>query len=150
MKKILLFLCSLICTFDVTAKDDITYINKISDEVKNCSQQFEIKEQECPESWSMKCYNHLMKTNQDTQICYKRIAVKIFEKFYNLPNDAANKKIDEYKNFIYDQYSFMYWETNFCKKNNCGISPDLYSEYATTQELQFYLNKMIGSISSRL
>ncbi len=34
MRKILLFLGSLICTFDVTAKDDITYINKISDEVK--------------------------------------------------------------------------------------------------------------------
>lgn len=151
MKKILLFLTALICCItDVYAKDDITYINKISDEVKNCSQQFETKEQECPDSWSMQCYNHLMKANQDTQNCYQKTAVQIFEKFYELSNEEANKKIDEYKNFIYNQYSFIYSETNFCKKNNCGVSPYLYSEYATTQELQFYLNKILGSILSRL
>ena len=150
MKNIVLVFGLLFCTFDVIAKDDIAYINKISDEMESCSKQFETKEQECPDSWSMKCYDHLMKANQDTQNCYQKVAIKIFEKFYKLTNEKADKKINEYRNFIYDQYSFMYFETDFCKKNNCGISLNLYSEYATTQELELYLKKMIGAILARL
>ena len=51
--------------------------------------------------------------------------------------------------FIYNQYLFVYSETSYCKKNNCGVSPYLYSEYATTQQLSDYIAKLITYITNQ-
>ena len=110
---------------------------------------FNNMEKLCPDSWSMKCYNHLMKTNKITQQCYKNIAVKLFEKFYNLSSDKAKNKFDEYYYFMYKQHLFIYADTAYCKQNNCGLSLYLYSEYATTEELYNYIDKIIKSVSAR-
>ena len=96
-----------------------------------------------------KCYYSLMKANQNTQKCYKKIAVDLFETYYGLSQNEAEKKFDSFSKFIYEQYLYVFSETDYCQRNNCGISLYLYSEYTTTEELQTYISKIIGSISAR-
>lgn len=90
-----------------------------------------------------------MKILKDMQICYQKIAVNLFKEFYQLTEKEATQRFDRYANFIYDQYLFIFSETSYCKKNNCGIGLYLYSEYATTEQLYYYINKIIKSISAR-
>lgn len=90
-----------------------------------------------------------MDTHKNTQNCYKEIAVSLFTKFYSQPEDKAEQRFNDFNKFIYDQYLFVFSETDYCKKNNCGIAPYLYSEYATTKQLHFYVNKIIRSVASR-
>ena len=129
------------------AKDKIENFNQA---FTACSDAFEKSEQECPELWSMRCFDHLMAAHKTVQQCYKNIAVKLFNEYYGLSVTDAENRFDEYNKFIYDEYIFIFAETNSCKKENCGVSVDLYAEYAATQELHHYINKIIGSISARL
>jgi hypothetical protein len=115
----------------------------------DCCETYKQQEQKCPESWNMKCYNHLMSTYKNTQKCFRNIAVELFENFYGLSKHEAEKKFEDYNKFIYDQYFFIFAETDFCRKNNCGISIDLHSEYTTTDQLRYFVNKIIRSISAR-
>ncbi len=143
---ILSFFCIIVCSNAFCTE---TTIDTLERDFINCSNAFKKMEQKCPESWSMKCYDHLMSAHKTTQQCFRKTAIELFEKFYGLSNSEAQKKIDDFNKFIYDQYLFIFSETDFCKKNNCGISLYLYSEYTTTEQLQYYVNKIIRSISAR-
>jgi len=148
MKKFILILVLLFCfSSAVQAKDKI--LEKLEKTFSQCTENFQAKEKECSEIWSMKCYSSRMETHKNVQQCYKLVTISLFEKFYGLSKKEAEEKFDTYNKFIYDQYLFIFSETNFCKKNNCGISLYLYSEYATTEELSNYVNKIIGAISAR-
>ena len=137
--------------FDIQAKEDISTsdIGSIIKEFEHCTELFQSDEQKCPETWTMKCYNHLLSAHGMVQKCYKDVAVKLFEKFYGLSLKEASKKIDEYNKFTYNQYLFIYNDTSYCKQNNCGVSPYLYSEYATTQNMQNYIQRIIKSVDAR-
>ncbi len=148
MKKILvLVILPLIYCLNVSAAEK--NIDILEKEFIDCADSWEKHEQKCPESWSMKCYNHLMTAHKNTQQCFQKVAVKLFTNFYELSEKEANKKIDDFLKFTYDQYFFIFAETDFCKKNNCGLSIYLYSEYVTTDQLRYYVNKIIRSISAR-
>ena len=139
-----IFTLTLLFSFNVCA--DI--LNEFEKELSSCQDKYKLKKQECTETWSMKCYDFLINANKNAQRCYKDEAVKVLTKFYNLSEQDAQNKIDKYVNFIYDEYLFLYNDTNYCKQNNCGVSPYLYSEYTTTQELYNYVYKMIKSVSA--
>jgi len=117
--------------------------------VLDCSALLENEYAKCPETWSMKCYGKLMEANHTTQKCYKGIAVELFVKFYGLSPNVATERIDTFQKFIYDQYFFVFSQTDYCKENNCGIGLYLYSEYTTTEQLRYYVNKIIRSLSAR-
>lgn len=124
--------------------------NKIKELKKkffDCSDTFNVEEKKCSEMWKMKCYNHLMQAHKNVQKCYKQTAIELFKTFYELSEKDAEKKYDTFQKFMYDQYLFVYTESDYCKKNNCGVSVYLYSEYATTQELYSYVNKIIASVT---
>ena len=145
MKKIaFIFALTLLFSFNVYA--DI--LNEFEKELSSCQDKYTLKKQKCTETWSMKCYNFLTDINKEMQLCYKNAAVKILTQFYNVSEKDAQNKIDTYVSFIYDEYLFLYNNTNYCKQNNCGVSPYLYSEYTTTQELYNYVYKMIKSVSA--
>ena len=137
--------------FDIHSKEttSVSEIDNITNNFEHCTELFQSDEQKCPETWTMKCYNHLLSTHGMVQKCYKNVAVKLFEKFYGLSLKEASNRIDEYNKFIYDQYLFIYNDTSYCKQNNCGVSPYLYSEYATTQSLQKYIQRIIKSVDAR-
>lgn len=151
MKRIYIILFSLFLAFNTQAKEDISAsdIDSFMKEFEHCTELFQSDEQKCPETWTMKCYNHLLSAHGMIQKCYKNVAVKLFEKFYGLSSEEASTKIDEYNKFIYNQYLFIYNDTSYCKQNNCGVSPYLYSEYATTQSIQDYIQRIIKSIDAR-
>ncbi len=151
MKKIYIILFSMFLTFDLQAKEDISVsdIDRFMKEFEHCTELFQSDEQKCPETWTMKCYNHLLSAHGMVQKCYKDVAVKLFEKFYGLSLKEASTKIDEYNKFTYNQYLFIYNDTSYCKQNNCGVSPYLYSEYATTQNMQNYIQRIIKSVDAR-
>lgn len=138
-------------TFDLQAKEDISVsdIDRFMKEFEHCTELFQSDERKCPETWTMKCYNHLLSAHGMVQKCYKDVAVKLFEKFYGLSLKEASTKIDEYNKFTYNQYLFIYNDTSYCKQNNCGVSPYLYSEYATTQNMQNYIQRIIKSVDAR-
>ena len=115
----------------------------------NCTNTFEAEEKNCSELWRMKCYDHLMQANKNAQSCYKKIAIDLFKNYYDFSEIDAKKKVNLFQKFLYEQYSFIYNESKSCKRSNCGVSLYLYSEYATTQELQFYVQKIIGSLTAR-
>ena len=117
--------------------------------VLDCSTILENEYTNCPETWGMKCYNKLMDAHHTTQKCYKKIAVDLFVKFYGLSPSVAVERCDAFQKSIYDQYFFIFAKTNYCKKNNCGIGLYLYSEYTTTEQLRYYVNKIIRSLSAR-
>lgn len=117
--------------------------------LNNCTAIEENADKECSEKWSMKCYNHRMIIQKNIQQCYKELTVELFENFYGLPETKAIEQFDTYSKFIYNQYLFVYSETSYCKKNNCGVSPYLYSEYATTQQLSDYIAKLITYITNQ-
>ena len=123
-------------------------LNDREKELYQCQEKYVQQKKECIETWRVKCYDFLTKANKEAQNCYKKSAVKILTQFYNLSEDDAKIKIDKYVKFIYDEYLFLYNDTNYCKQNSCGISPYLYSEYTTTQELYDYVSKMIKSVSA--
>ena len=126
--------------------------NKIKDlrqKFVKCSDTYDAKEQKCSTPWGWWCYNYLTQAHEDVRQCYKEIAVDLFKKYYGLSENDAEKRYDTFQKFMYDQYLFLYTESEYCKKNNCGVSIYLYSEYATTRSLYDYINKMISTLSAR-
>lgn len=121
-------------------------IKALKQDVVNCTNVFENEEKKCPELWNIKCYNHLMHTHKNTQQCYKKIAIDLFQNYYSLSKTDAETRFDTIQNVIHNQYLFIYNENDYCKKSNCGVSSNLYSEYATTQALYNYINKIITFI----
>ncbi|MBR3662617.1 MAG: hypothetical protein IKN67_05000 [Alphaproteobacteria bacterium] len=124
-------------------------IKTIEQEFIECSITLETEEKKCDESWSMKCFDHLMQANRNAQTCYKQVAINLFIHYYDFSETDAEKRINTFLKFLYEQYSFIYNESNYCKRNNCGVSLYLYSEYATTQGLYLYVNKILGALSAR-
>ena len=142
----LLFFCGILG--QVWAKE--TDITKMEQRLDECLSIFEKKEQKCSQTWRMECFNPLINAQKELQQCYKKTALDILEIFYGLSAEDAEKKLDEYNDFLYKQYGFIFGKTTYCKKNNCGISIYLYTEYATSQALADYVHKMINSVSARL
>ena len=140
------FLLSIICCPNLFAAENIETFEK---EFISCIETYKQQEEKCPELWSMKCYDHLMSAHKNTQQCFQKVATKLFTNFYGLSEKEANKKFEDFHKFTYDQYFFIFAETDFCKKNNCGLSLYLYSQYVTTDQLRYYINKIIRSISAR-
>lgn len=147
MKKfttILVFL--LIISINVQATDDTS---ALKDKLNNCTKILDSKYDSCPDSWSMKCYKELIDAHHNVQNCYKEIAVELFIKFYELSPQEATKRFDTFSNAIYEQYQFVFGNTNYCKNNNCGIGIHLYTNYVTSEELHNYVNKIINSVEAR-
>ena len=142
---VFIFAITLLFSFNVCAET----LSDSEQRLYQCQKKYIQEKKECTETWSMKCYDFLINANKNAQRCYKDEAVKVLTKFYNLSEQDAQNKIDKYVNFIYDEYLFLYNDTNYCKQNNCGVSPYLYSEHTTTQELYDYIYKMIKSVSAR-
>ena len=143
MKKsfLIFFLLGIILCPNVSASEKS--IDAIEQEFISCNEAYTQQEQKCPESWSMKCYDHLMSNHKTTRQCFQKVAVKLFEGFYGLSKQEAEKRFDDFYKFIYDQYFFIFAETDFCKKNNCGLSIYLYTEYVTIKELHHFIEKII-------
>ena len=118
-------------------------INELKQKFDVCSNTFKQEESKCNKIESLECYDYLVSANKNIQLCYKQIAIDLFKHYYNISAPDAEIKFDTLLKNVYQQYSFIYNENSYCKNNNCGISTDLYSEYATTQELHHYLHKMI-------
>ncbi len=114
-----------------------------------CQRLFDVKKQRCSESGSFKCYNYLTALHHEVQKNYVDIGIDLFAEFYNLEDEAAQEKLSKFITVAYDNYLFIYAETNFCRGNNCGISPYLYSEYATTELLKDYIGRILSSITAR-
>lgn len=138
----------IICfTNNVWADDNLT-TQRIEQSIKECAEIFQKEEQKCTDKWSMRCYDYLMSLNYKTQKCYVKIMTDIFSEFYGQDKEKASEKANEYINFMREQYMFIYGDTNYCRKNNCGISPYLYSEYATTQALENHVIRAIRVVKS--
>ena len=148
MRKLFLII-TLVLLSSTARAEDTALINQLEKQFTSCSETFEQREKECPESWSFKCYNHLMSAHHEVQACYKKVAVELFHKFYNLSETEATQKFDNYIKFIYDQYLFIFAETDYCNKENCGVSVYLYSEYATSQQILYYVNKIVTYIKNQ-
>lgn len=144
---LIIFLAFLLYSDKAYTKDQIKILDQTFHE---CSATYNKLEHECPEFSSMRCFNHLMKANLDTQQCYKNVALQLFQTYYGLSFSDSEKRFDDYHQFIYNQYLFIFAETTFCKKENCGISIDLYTQFTTTKEIYNYIDKIIGSISARI
>lgn len=149
MKKIIIAIGMIICfTDNVWAGDNLkTY--KVEQSIKECTEIFQKEEQQCTDKWSMRCYDYLMSLNYKTQKCYVKIMADVFSEFYGQDKEEASEKANKYVKFMREQYLFIYGDTIYCRKNNCGISPYLYSEYATTQALENYVTKAINAVRSR-
>lgn len=114
-----------------------------------CQRLFDVKKQRCSESGSFECYDYLTALHREVQKCYVDIGIDLFTEFYNLKNETAREKLNQFVTFAYENYLFIYAETNFCNENECGISPYLYSEYATTELLKDYVERILSSIAAR-
>ena len=146
MKKVVVtIIFMLITNINVSAQE--FNLSTIENKFTSCTNTLETAYNECPETWNTKCYHKLMAANKDTQLCYKQIAIDMFVRFYNLPGKEAEKRFDTFSKSLYEQYLFVLFETNYCQKNNCGIGQYLHSEYATTEQLKYYVNKIINSVS---
>lgn len=148
MKKILILVLLLLNISPSQALDNPQSSDILSNQANKCRENFLTKEQECPDSWSTKCYDYLINLNQQTQNCYIKIANEIYQKHYNQNAQKVQNDLKNYVKLTYEQYLRTYSETDFCIQNNCGISPYLYSEYATTQVVEFYINKLLNSIKA--
>ena len=148
MKKFVFALIMAILLSTNAQAETSNFVSDYEKELANCLENYKQQQKQCSETWSMKCYNLLTKINQNARLCYKNTATTILTKFYNLSNKEAQTKIDQYVSFIYNEYLFVYNNTDYCVENNCGVSPYLYSEYTTTQELYEYVYKMIKSVSA--
>ncbi|MBR1649116.1 MAG: hypothetical protein IJ689_05915 [Alphaproteobacteria bacterium] len=146
MKKFI-FILSLFISFSCFAQDD--NLSKFEDRFSKCTNAFNEENKSCSDISFTKCYYKRMEAHKTVQKCYKQIVTEMFEKFYGLSGKEAQERFDSYSKFIYEQYFFLFSETNHCKKNNCGLSLYLYSEYATTKQIQDYINAIINSISAR-
>lgn len=146
MKKIRFLLLILLGTMAIQAQAGEN-AEKIQIQARKCYTSFQEKEQKCPDTWSMKCYNYLLSAHKDTQECYKKIATALLRQFYDLSASEAENKFDEYDDFIHRQYLFIFNDSTYCKQNNCGVSPYLYSEYAATQNIQNYVDRIIQVVS---
>lgn len=149
MKKLLIVSFLTLLSFQTYAIDDRNNVEALGNRIDKCRDTFLKNEKECPESWSMRCYNHLITVNQQAQNCYTDTAKNIFHTYYSEHEKEALEKLKEFQNLIYNHYLFIYENTDYCTKNNCGVSPHLYSEYATTIAMQDYLITALKSIEAR-
>lgn len=148
MKKVLLFLLSFLYVNNNVVLAEELNINEYKQVLTQCYNNFEQDEKRCSD-WNSRCFNHLLAEQEKLQKCYQKVAVSIFTEFYDLSNEDAMQKFDNYKNFLQIEYKFIYSDSIYCKKNNCGIAPNLYSEYATSQGLYNYINKTINYIENQ-
>ena len=148
MKKVLLFLLSFLYVNNNVVLAEELNINEYKQVLTQCYNNFEHNEKRCSD-WNSRCFNHLQAEQEKLQKCYQKVAVSIFTEFYDLSNEDALQKFDNYKNFLQIEYKFIYSDSTYCKKNNCGIAPNLYSEYATSQGLYNYINKTINYIENQ-
>lgn len=144
MKRIIFILVFMIMAHTSSADDSVQF----QQDLALCEQQYQ-QEKTCEEEGTTACYHQQMNANKNIQQCYKRIAVSLFENFYNLSNKEAEERFDRYNKSLYDQFLFVYSESDYCQKNNCGIAIYLYSEHATTEQLRYYINKIITSVTNR-
>lgn len=147
MKKIIfsIFLCCIVSQA-FAKKNNVEYLAQLQNDFTKCSETFYIKSEQCSDTGSMKCYKFLTELHKSTQNCYTEVAKRIFLKFYNLDEQQANQKIEDFASSIYKNYFYIYQENNYCRANNCGISAFLYSEYATTFALKDYIDMMFTAL----
>lgn len=96
----------------------------------------------------MKCYNFLTDLHHKTQECYKDVGIKVLREYYNLSDKEAKERLNQYGDYIYNNYLFIYNNNEYCLQNNCGVSPYLYSEYALTEAMRDYISTMIKAVYS--
>lgn len=145
---VLLLICFDCANSSAETNNDKGKINELEQKFIYCGTELEKKEQSCEEYFSTKCHYIFIDLNKKVQQCYKQILQEIFVSYYDLDAKSAEEKINTFTSFIYDEYFFMYTESKYCKEN-CGIAPYLYSEYATTYSLQTYIDKTIDELKSR-
>lgn len=124
-------------------------VKELEENFVKCSDNFTNESSKCSETWSMKCYNFLTDLHHKTRDCYKEVGKQVLKQHYGLSDKEAEGQLNEYSNYTYNKYLFIYADSNYCRENNCGVSPYLYSEYATSKALEDYIGAMISSVSSR-
>lgn len=139
-----------ILNIDLAKADNFSRLNELKNNFNTCNKEFDISIKSCDERWNYKCHNFLTNANQNTQKCYIEVAKELFLLYYNQDNIKTQKLFEEIRSFTYNNYLFIYQENNYCQKNNCGISPYLHSEYATTYTIKDYINKAFLTIENHL
>lgn len=147
MLKLLKFLTLTIClSIPQVNADAGDELNKLKSNFENCTEQFDKREKNCPKKWSYRCYNILMDAHKETQQCYIDVAKDLFLLYYNQEHTQTQKMFNEIADFTYKNHLYIYQESEYCKKNNCGISAYLRSQYATTHAIKDYINKTIIAV----
>ncbi len=149
MKKIVCRYCLCLILFATTTAQAQNTIGTYKKALNKCYDDFIEQERQCPEKGSFKCYDFLTGLNQKTQQCIKNVGIQILQQYYALSEKDAQDKLNQFNQLIYNHYLFIYNDSSYCMKNNCGVSPYLNSEYTTTQALNDYAQKMINTISAR-
>lgn len=86
-----------------------------------------------------------------TRRCYEQLSSKILTEFYDQTPQKAKQRTEEFSSFMYNQYLFVFADTEFCTKNNCGLSVYYNAQYNTTvHALPDYISRMIDSIRYNL
>lgn len=144
----ILFLGMVLISVTTVKAETLSSINKIDDSLAKCLDDFTKQSKECSETWSMKCYNFLTDLHHKTRECYKDVGIKVLREYYNLSDKEAKERLNQYGDYIYNSYLFIYNNNEYCLQNNCGVSPYLYSEYATTEAMRDYISTMIKAVYS--
>jgi len=151
MKKyIICFFVLLLFSTNSNAQNNIisNQIQNYRNMFENCSSTYQKDIENCPFDSFTQCNNYKQSISYKTQQCYKDIAINIFTKYYNLTTKTANQKVDDFTKYIYEQYLFITSEVEYCKQHNCGTSVYLYSEYATINALEDYVNRLIITLQT--
>lgn len=139
-----------------SAQADINSDSKLLDQYEKqlaqCSENFEKLKINAPIQDSMtKNYYYMMDALAKTRTCYEQLSSKILTEFYDQTPQKAKQRTEEFSSFMYNQYLFVFADTEFCTKNNCGLSVYYNAQYNTTvHALPDYISRMIDSIRYNL
>lgn len=131
---------------DIQKNSDKKLLDQYTRELIDCSETFNKQTQNTDNSGFMQRHYTDMDAIKSAQECYRKTAVKVLTHFYNLTPNQAMQRFDNYRDFIYNQYLFLYGNTTRCQKENCGFSIYAFSEFATTYQIDSYTYHLITSL----
>ena len=101
-------------------------VKELEENFVKCSDNFTNESSKCSETWSMKCYNFLTDLHHKTRDCYKEVGKQVLKQHYGLSDKEAEGQLNEYSNYTYNKYLFIYADSNYCRENNCGYIKELH------------------------
>lgn len=148
MKNLLLFLCLFTVSACVNIRKEECWYNKRS--AKNTEIQAYYNEMDLCDTVRTNDTRYsttgMNQAQQDLTGCYMKIAHKVIDTHYSKDAKNMKKSLSNLKNSTYDFMDYVFYNSNYCLKGQCGTIQSNFKHGHATNQIEIYLKILISAI----